>query len=187
LGVNAFGKPPIWMVTGSRGAGKSAFCRAVAEIARNNGWDIAGLLSLAQIEDGVKTGILAEDLRTGVRRPLACLARQSQDDLAFGDWYFDRQTLEWGNQVLENSLPCDLLIVDELGPLELTRQMGWRAALDVLPHGDYRLALVVIRLELQSAARNLLEFSEIIEIDQTYATNTWIRACWPKMMEYKAP
>jgi len=182
VGVNASQKPPIWMVSGSRGAGKSAFCRGVAQSARNAGWDVAGLLSPVQTQAGAKTGILAEDLRTGVRRPLACMARQSQDDLSFGDWYFNRRTLEWGNQVLEISLPCDLLIVDELGPLELTHKMGWRAALEILPRAGYRLALVVIRPELQATAQRVFEFSTIVEIDRTHPTAHWLHKYWPKMM-----
>jgi nucleoside-triphosphatase THEP1 len=177
------------MVSGPRGEGKSTFCREIAQSARNAGWDVAGLLSPAQFEAGTKTGILAEDLRTGVSHPLACMARQSQDDLAFGNWYFNRRTLEWGNQVLDISLPCDLLIVDELGPLELTHQMGWRAALEVLPRPGYRLALVVIRPELQAAARRVFDrigcirFSTIVEIDQTHTTEQWVHNYWPKMME----
>ena len=176
-------KPPIWMVTGPRGMGKSSFCREMAESAQNAGWEVAGILSLVQMEWGLKTGILAEDLRTGISRRLASTVRRSESDLAFGDWYFDRQTLEWGSQVLEHSLPCDLLVVDELGPLELTRQMGWQVAFDVLHRGRYRLALIVIRPELEAAARRIFDFSKIIEIDRTRTTENWVRIYWPKMME----
>lgn len=94
------------MVSGPRGAGKSAFCRGVARSARNAGWDVAGLLSPAQFEAGAKTGILAEDLRTGVRRPLASVTRQSPEDVPFGDWYFNRRTPEWGNQYWKSAYPA---------------------------------------------------------------------------------
>jgi len=177
--------PLIWMVTGPRQVGKSSFCRGMAEAARQADWDVAGLLSPAQIEQGAKTGILVEDLRTGESHRLASVCRQSPEDIPFGDWYFDPQTLAWGNRVLASSPPCDLLIMDELGPLELTHQMGWWAALEILPRGEYRVALVVIRPELQIAARNLFDFSEIIQIGPTHTTDTWVGACWPKMMEYK--
>jgi nucleoside-triphosphatase len=171
------------MVIGPRGAGKSAFCRAIAEIARKNGWDVAGLLSPAQIEAGVKTAILAEDLRTGAIHRLASTTRQKPDDLAFGGWLFDRQTLAWGNCVLESSLPCDLLILDELGPLELFYQTGWQSALDILRRAEYRLALVVIRPELQDVVRNRFDFSEILEIERTQPTDHWVHIYWPKMIE----
>lgn len=176
---------PIWMVTGPRQVGKSSFCRGLAEVARQAGWEVAGLFCPVQIEQGTRTGILAEDLRTGESHRLASIYRQSPEDIPFGDWYFDPQTLEWGNRILENSPPCDLLIVDELGPLEFTHQMGWWTALEILPRGEYRVALVVIRPELQSAARNLFDFSEIIQIDPIRTTDAWVGAYWPKIREYK--
>jgi len=177
--------PPIWMVTGPRQVGKSSFCRGLAEAARNVGWDVAGLFSPPQIEQGTKIGILAEDLRTGESHRLASIYRQSPEDIPFGDWYFDPQTLAWGNRILESNPPCDLLIVDELGPLEFTQQIGWQVALKILPRGEYRIALVVIRPELQLAARDLFDFSEIIQIDPIRTTDAWVGAYWPKIMEYK--
>ena len=177
---------PIWMVTGPRQAGKTSFCRGVSQAARQAGWDVAGLLSPARFEQGVKTGILVENLCSAETLQLASISPQSPDDLAFGNWYFDPKTLAWGNQVLENSLPCDLLIVDELGPLELTRQMGWQAAFGTLRRGEYCLALVVIRPELQTAASRLFVISKIIEINLTHPTDTWVRLYWPSMMEVKS-
>lgn len=91
-----------------------------------------------------------------------------------------------GQSVLEISLPCDLLIVDELGPLELTHQMGWRAALEILPRAGYRLALVVIRPELHATARRVFDrmgcirFSTIVEIDQTPQLNNGYTTTGPK-------
>lgn len=178
--------PPIWMVTGSRGAGKSSFCRGVSQAARQSNWDVAGLLSPAYFEQGLKTGILAEDLRTAKSLRLASISSQSPDDLAFGGWYFDPYTLAWGNRVLQNSLPCDLLIVDELGPLELIHHIGWQAALGILQQGGYRLALVVIRSELQAMASRLFEFSQVIEINPTHPPDTWVRQYWPGMVKAKS-
>jgi hypothetical protein len=50
--------------------------------------------------------------------------------------------------VLSAATPCDLLIVDELGPLELVGGHGWVHALDVLRKGDFGAALVVCRPSL---------------------------------------
>lgn len=143
----------IWLLTGPRGVGKTSFCRHFAELARAAGWDVAGLLSPAIFEAGVKTGILAEDLRTGEIRPLASAALHPPFDLPLGNWFFDRAALEWGNRVLETCLPCGMFIVDELGPLELLRGEGWVSALTALRQLEYRLGLVVVRPELQEIAR----------------------------------
>jgi len=164
--------PLLWALTGERGAGKTTFCRALAKLAHIIGWDVAGLLSPAVFENGLKTGILTEDLRTGESHRLASVSRQSPEDIPLGKWYFDPQTLAWGNYVLASSPPCELLIIDELGPLELTYQMGWQAALEILRRGGYQVALVVVRPELLAAACRLLDFSEIIPIGPTHTTGT---------------
>jgi len=67
--------PPLWVLTDERGAGKTVHCGALAEQASIAGWDVAGLLSPGIFKDGVKTGILTQDLRTGESRPLAMLSR----------------------------------------------------------------------------------------------------------------
>ncbi len=142
--------PPLWVLTGERGIGKTTHCRALVEQARAAGWDVAGLFSPAVFENGVKTGILAQDLRTGESRPLAVLATQSPlptYHLPLGQWLFDPSVIAWGNQILQSRLPCDLFIVDELGPLELFRGEGWVNAFDALCQVRYRLGIVVIRPE----------------------------------------
>ncbi|MBN2149609.1 MAG: hypothetical protein JW726_19635 [Anaerolineales bacterium] len=175
-----------WMLTGARGAGKTTFCRALAAHARAQGWQAAGLLSPGVFEGSRKIAILAEDVRSGTTRPLAALNPLTATDLALGPWYFSRSTLEWGNLLLEASLPCDLLIVDELGPLELVRQEGWHAALAVLRQEYYRLAMVVIRPELQEAARGQIAFRRTIEIDHSRTTDEWVQACWSEMRRSQA-
>ncbi|MFZ5910157.1 MAG: nucleoside-triphosphatase [Chloroflexota bacterium] len=148
----------LHLLTAPRGAGKTTFCRALADRARTAGWDVAGLLSPAVFEDGAKTGILAQDLRTSETRLLAVANQQFNPvqgksssfptlDLPLGDWLFDSSVIAWGNQILETCLPCDLLIVDEIGPLELNRGAGWVNALETLRQPGYRVGVVVIRSE----------------------------------------
>jgi nucleoside-triphosphatase THEP1 len=64
-----------------------------------------------------------------------------------GRFRFDPRTLAWGNEALRHATPCQLLVVDELGPLEVERQEGWTRAFDVLNKADFGLALVVVRPE----------------------------------------
>ena len=50
----------------------------------------------------------------------------------------------------------DLLVIDEIGPLELLHGEGWTAALPLLNSPVYRVGLVVIRPELvETACRQL--------------------------------
>jgi nucleoside-triphosphatase THEP1 len=63
--------------------------------------------------------------------------------------------------LLRRATPCDLLVVDELGPLELKLGQGLVAALDVLEEGAFSLALVVVRPELVDDVRERLRSAEI--------------------------
>jgi len=154
----------LWIVTGWRGSGKTTFCREMLQTACLAGWDAAGLLSPAVFKDGFKYSIYAEEIRSGEKRLLAATHPQTETDLAFGDWFFNRKTLKWGNQMLQSSVPCDLLVIDELGPLEFNLSIGWMTALDVIKTAQFRLALVVVRPELLESAQSMLHPDHTIQI-----------------------
>jgi nucleoside-triphosphatase len=137
----------FWIVTGGRGAGKTTFCRHMAELARQAGWDVAGVLSPPRMENGVKTGIFALDLRHGEQRLLASPYSEEIAGAPMCRWVFSEQTLLWANAALAGAIPCDLLIVDEIGPLELEREAGLLAWRSVIAAGAYRVALAVVRPE----------------------------------------
>lgn len=135
--------PPILVLTGEREAGKSSTCLRIAEMARAHGWDVAGMLSPGLFSDGVRVGILAADPRSGHSRPLAVRRwKPETGDLCYD---FDQEALAWADGVVASSSPCDLLILDELGPLEIEQDRGIVSAFPLLRLGSYRLAVVVVR------------------------------------------
>lgn len=174
---------PIWVLSGPIGSGKTTLCGALVAQARDRGWDVAGLLSPAVFEGESKSGILAEDLRTGETRLLARAAPHPPFDLQLGNWYFDRSSLAWGNRVFEASLPCDLLVVDEIGPLELVQGAGWSAALTALRRGAYRLALVVVRPALLDRIRSLCPIRGIITPDRTRPPQEMAALWWERIAQ----
>ena len=145
--VSGSQKSSILIVTGERGSGKSFYCRKRVEDARRDGLKVAGLLSVALFSQGEKVGIEIEDLSSGERQLLASISPDPSRRIRLGPWHFDERAIEWANQVLELALPCDLLVVDEIGILEFDQANGFLAAFDILDHGVYRLALVVVRPE----------------------------------------
>jgi nucleoside-triphosphatase len=153
----------LFLITGYRGAGKTTFCRRMAQSARDAGWDVAGILSNPLFEGDLRIAIQAEDVRTGETHILAL--RSEDPTPGAKHWKFDRETLDWGNQVFHKSYPCDLLVVDELGPLEFESGSGWQAGLEAINSRQYAIALVIIREELLGEA--LLRWSDarLVEID----------------------
>jgi nucleoside-triphosphatase len=164
--------PLLFVITGARGAGKTTFCARIVEAAREAGWKAAGILSHAVFagstpRDGIRTAIEAEDLRTGARRTLArrVAADEALPTPGTKHWDFDPAAIDWGNEVLEAAPPVDLLIVDELGPLEFERDAGWQKGLAAVDSRQYAIALVVVRAELLGEA--LLRWGEanVVEIE----------------------
>ena len=169
------------MLTGQRGAGKTAFCQALTSNARLEGWRVSGLITPAIIAGESKVGILAESLETGEARPLASLDQTATFDLPVGKWYFDRSVIAWGNQVIRDSIPCDLLIIDEFGPMELIRHKGWWDSVDIFDSNDYRAALLVVRPELQEVARQTFNIAGTIIVGDGRQTDQLVRDFWSKI------
>ncbi|NPV85457.1 MAG: hypothetical protein HPY45_05560 [Anaerolineae bacterium] len=154
------------IVSGGRGVGKTTFCRTVVKSAQHAGWRVAGVLSPAVFERGSKVAIAVEDISSGERRMLARLpvAGVAEGGIRTPGWVFDEQTLQWADEALARVASCDLLVVDELGPLEIERGQGWVHGLTALDKGEYRLALVVVRPELVGIARQHWRQAECIEL-----------------------
>lgn len=107
-------------------------------------------------------------MRTGLQRCLA-MRRKTEQPAAgphTAGWRFDPAVLAWGNTVLQAACPCDLLIIDELGPLEFERSEGWLAGLSAIDAGNYRWGVAVIRAELLAAGQRRWPTTEIISISQ---------------------
>jgi nucleoside-triphosphatase len=160
----AFHSARIQVISGWREVGKTTLCRRLVADARAAGWDVAGVLSHARFAARQKTGIEVEDLRRGERRLLASRQPGEIHGFALGSWTFDDQVLEWGNQVIASAASCNLLVLDELGPLELEQSRGWTAAFQVLDSRQFALALAVIRPECIDAFRLRWPGADCVEV-----------------------
>ncbi len=157
-----------FLVTGDSGVGKTTWCQRWIDAVLADGWRVGGLLSPPVMVDGQKVAIDLVDLASGERRPLARLrpSDASPDTVTTGKWLFDTAVLRWGNDVLRRITAVDLLIIDELGPLEFERGQGLQAAFELVAAGDYRMAGVVIRPSLISQAQQRWPASQPIPIER---------------------
>ena len=145
----------ILVISGWRGVGKTALCEKIVAQARRAGRTVAGVLSPGRFAGGEKTGFFAVDVATRETRLLASTVPGEIDGLQLGPWAFDLQVVEWGNQCLQHTTRPDLLVIDEIGPLEFERNTGWWSSFEVLNRKSYQLALAVIRPEYLEAFSNL--------------------------------
>jgi nucleoside-triphosphatase THEP1 len=144
----------VGLLTGPVGVGKTTVAERVVSLARRQGLVCGGLLAPAMINScGQKAGIWGLEVRTGQRR---ILARTDRDlgGPAVGPYSFDGAALAWALGVIEAAFPdpqgvvpqpCDLLLVDEIGKLELWRGTGLAPVLPRLAAGEVARSLVLVR------------------------------------------
>jgi iron complex transport system ATP-binding protein len=140
--------PQLILVTGLSGVGKTTWCTRLIELARSAGYSVSGLLSPSLFRDGRKVGIEIVNLANSDHRQLATLREDDSARVRTPRWAFNPDALTWANQVLADGDESDLLVIDELGPLEFIRGEGLTAGMARLDAGDYRVAAVVIRSAL---------------------------------------
>jgi nucleoside-triphosphatase len=136
----------LW--TGEKHCGKTTSVANLVEIARGEGFNVAGLLAPSLYGDGELLGFDAIDLHNETRVPLA--RRKT------GRFTFLADGLKLGNAALSTAATksADLVIVDEFGPSEMKHE-GWRKNVDSLIASSNALILLVVRQELADEVRRI--------------------------------
>jgi len=141
----------LW--TGRKHSGKTTSAGNLAQVARNEGFTVAGLLAPSRYSNGRLVGFDALDLRDGTRIPLASRKPDGDETERFT---FTAAGLKLGSIALSPAATksAELIIVDEFGPLELHGK-GWRRSVDSLLTSADALLLLVVRQELSSQVQKL--------------------------------
>ena len=146
------------LLTGKRQVGKTTVCRQVAELARELGYGPAGVLAPALLgEDGLPVAYHALMVSDGEQRLLA-RADGNLSGPSTGRYGFDADVFSWVMDGLRGAISqgCDLLIVDEIGPLELEQGKGLAPLLSDLSIGRLPPLLLVVRPELTAQLQERL-------------------------------
>jgi nucleoside-triphosphatase THEP1 len=159
----------IALLTGPVGAGKTTVAERVVGLARRQGLACSGLLAPAMLDAcGHKAGIWAVDLSDGERRILARTGH-TLGGPRLGPYSFDAAALDWAVAVVLAALASppppgategeysNLLVVDEIGKLELWYGQGLAPVLPRLAAGDAARALIIVRDSLLEELQRRLE------------------------------
>ena len=113
----------------------------------DRGFNCSGVLSTANFEEGLKTGITAQLIPGGENRQLAHLV-QAGDGQIFGNWNMFPETMTWALEHLQKDVYSDLWVIDEIGPYEVEKGLGWAAILPCLGNLPSKVTLITYRPSL---------------------------------------
>jgi len=156
------------VVTGPPDIGKTAAVIAVAERLRAEDVPVAGIVQLGEIEEGRKVGFRLRDIATGEEAQLA--SRDPRGRGEFGTRFrFSEEGFRLGREALARACAGGVLVIDELGPVELRGAGHMPAVRRAIATPDLAGAVVVVRRPLVPSLLAALEASDAVVIDVEYA------------------
>jgi nucleoside-triphosphatase THEP1 len=132
----------VIIITGAIGIGKTTVCEKVVKIVRSSGYSCGGILT----HKAAHESLIALDIQTGGRAILA-----STDNTFDGPrthrYSFNPEAIKFGIRAINKAIDSDVLIIDELGHLELDGE-GFAKSLELVKTGRVKNSILVIRKEL---------------------------------------
>lgn len=134
----------VIVITGAIGIGKTTLCRKVLDIARILGLTCAGILTYKTVD----SSITIEDVKTGKKESLASTSNIYSGPVT-PKYFFNPEGIEFGIRAIENGISSSILLVDEIGRLEVEGK-GFIRVIELVKAGKVKNCILVIRSELLS-------------------------------------
>ena len=152
------------VVTGPPDCGKTAAIVRLAEMLLDLGVPVAGFAQLGEFKDGVKIGFRVRELESGVEARLADFA--GRKDGEFGTRFvFFSEGFALGREALGRATPGSVVIVDELGPVELRGDGHMPAVTLAMQVSGLAAAVVVVRRSLVPSLLASLDATDAVVVD----------------------
>ncbi len=155
---------PVIVLTGRPGTGKTTVLEQIIEQLNRSASEVAGLIQPGEFRDGAKIGFFVRDLQTGEEAPLA--RRTSRESGQHGTGFqFDQAGLNLARQALASAPEGAVLVVDELGPVELRGKGHMPALRQALALRPPRVLILVVRRHLVPALLAALSATDAYVVD----------------------
>jgi nucleoside-triphosphatase THEP1 len=165
----------VVVVTGPTGGGKTSAVLTVAESLRERGLQLAGFVQIGEFEDDRKTGFRLRDVATGEEADLAFLAERGEGE--FGTRFrFSDEGFGLGREALARAAAGTVVIIDELGPVELRGQGHMPAVRDALATPGLRGAIIVVRRALVPSLLGELDASDAVVCDVAHTGGDFVES-----------
>lgn len=148
-------RPPVIIITGETGQGKTTFARELVKKLAGEGIRVSGFFSTGVHDADMRIGFDLEDIRTGKMTRLARKTAEGEGWFSHGHYSFDPGVFEEKSDLIfkEVEAGTDLLVIDEVGPLEMN-DTGWHSLISrVISEKPAPMIWTVRRRLVEKAAR----------------------------------
>lgn len=159
------------LVVGKPGSGKTSWCREYIDWVRRHGFSVGGVLSPEILKHGRRVGFSAIDLVTSEEAAFAWLSRHGacNGGERAGDYTISRDGILFACGAIKRAIDskCDLVVIDEVGILEL-RGKGLMPAVELALASAVNV-LLVVRSSLKEALQKRFskcKFTVIADLTQ---------------------
>lgn len=158
------GSPLVVVLTGRSGSGKTPAMERLVDILRERGVEVFGFLQPPIWRQGRKEGFDLVDVRSTERAPLGRRVADGQGD-HHTPFVFDPRGFALARRALIRPPRRGVLVVDEIGPVELRGEGHWDAVARAWKAGRPVAAVLTLRRQLIPAFLALLGAREVVIVD----------------------
>lgn len=153
------------VITGKPGCGKTSVCERLVVEFEERGFKCGGVLCPEAKADGRSIGKIAVNVLTKEKRMLAVLDDYVKG-VRVGRYRISPQGIDFANRVIHDAVNCDIVFIDEIGPLELSGSGVLEAAKSAIESAS--IAIVVVRNSLLDVFVERLMFGgfTVFEVDE---------------------
>ena len=154
----------VVVVTGARGSGKTTAILEATRTLRLRGAAVAGFAQPGTWANGERTGFDLVDVSSDERAVLARRADPAHGEHGTG-YRFERAGFTLGEHALARARPGCVLVVDELGPVELRGRGHMSAVRRALTTPGLQVAVIVVRRSLVPTLLAALSLPDVTVVD----------------------
>ncbi|MHC1635514.1 MAG: NTPase [Candidatus Methanospirareceae archaeon] len=151
-------------ITGKPGVGKSTIVKTVIEGLRARNFSIGGILTSEVREGGRRVGFIIEDINTGRKGILAHINQQGPKVGKYGVNMKDLDDLG-AKAIREAKLKADIIIIDEIGPMEL-KSRNFIDAVEEAMDSDKNMIVTVHQRSREGLVRKIKDNFEMFEVTE---------------------
>ena len=166
--------PIVFFITGKKGSGKTTFITEVISNLQKEGFKAGGILAPGYWDNNIRSRFDIVDISANERK-LLCGMEIENGAEEIGRFKFVGEGLALGSEALsyENVFDKDLVVIDEVGPLEL-KGKGWAESINELISKCNKILILVVRDDAVEEVKNYFKLEQVkyinienVSVDET--------------------